>query len=154
MIWIPMDSHGGLCPPSHGTACATKSSATPRGSWASENPMASKTNSMKLPVMGNDSSHLVASRSSKSARITMSIILPNVMTGTAKVNSGSKILGVLRFSAPSKAVVRQVKLSYSCGVKLHLTLFPYVCPQLAQPLGVQQWPAAIQPCDRHKHILP
>lgn len=64
------------------------------------------------------------------------------------------ILGVLRFSVPSKAVVRQVKLSYSCGVKLHLTLFPYVCPQLAQPLGVQQWPAAIQPCDRHKHVLP
>ena len=71
--WIPMDSHGGLCPPSHGTACATKSSATPRGSCASENPMASKTNSMKLPVMGNDSSHLVASRRSKSARITMNI---------------------------------------------------------------------------------
>ncbi len=31
---------------------------------------------------------------------------------------------------------------------------PCFCPQLAQPLGVQQWPAAIQPCDRHKHVLP
>ena len=49
-----------LCPPSHGTACATKRRATPRGSWASAYPRASSTSSTKLSVMGKDSFHLMS----------------------------------------------------------------------------------------------